>query len=481
MQNNRYDRAQKTKAEKRSAQSARIPWSAIAFAFVFMFNPYISIVDPLPDFIGYIILSTSLVKLSMLSEGIAEARRAFERMILIDGAKFLALIWVFGIDAASERNSSLLLWSFVFGLLEVAFLAPSFAKLFDGFGELGNFHVNFAIHGSKYINGKSHTEKMKSLSVFFVVFRAVMTLLPELSALGSTSAIENSNVIDLYRYIGVMRGFCFIPTLAVGICWLVRGIRYVSRIRRDTEFCESVSGAYREKIIPKEGIFVIRNVKSATWLFLAAMVLTIDIKLDDVNILPDILVLAALVPAYIYLSKSTKVNKTSLIVTAALYAVTSVLTVFTEIYYEEKYITYNAMARSSEALGGYLIYVCSVALHGIVLICLLASWCSAYKKVIEAHTGYVRGREIESEGERARIAEVHKELGRGFGWMVDAAILYVLSDVAYALYGAFYAFLNKNFGWLGLVNLVCGVFFVAMVLKALGELREAVETKYMLE
>lgn len=481
MQNNRYDRGQKTKAEKRSARGARIPWSAIALAFCFLFNPYISIVDPLPDFIGYIILSTALVKLSMLSEGIAEARRAFEKMILIDGAKLLALIWVFGIDAASERNSSLLLWSFVFGLLEVAFLAPSFAKLFDGFGELGNFHVNTSIHGSKYINGKSHTEKLKSLSVFFVVFRAVMTLLPELSALGSTSSIENSNAIDLYRYIGVMRGFCFIPALVVGICWLVRGIRYISRIRRDTAFCESVATAYREKIIPKEGIFVIRNVKIATWLFLAAMALTIDIKLDDVNILPDILVLAALVPAFIYLSKSTKVNKTSLAVTAVLYALTSVLTVLTEVYYEEKYITYNAMARSSEAFGGYLVYVGSVALHGIVLICLLASWCSAYKRVIEAHTGYVRGKEIESEGERARIAEVHKELGRGFGWMIDAAILYVLSDVAYALYGAFYAFLNKNFGWLGLVNLACGVLFVAMVLKALGELREAVETKYMLE
>ena len=65
--------------------------------------------------------------------------------------------------------------------------------------------------------------------------------------------------------------------------------------------------------------------------------------------------------------------------------------------------------------------------------------------------------------------------------MVDVAILYVISDVAYALYGAFYAFLDRNFGWLGLVNLACGVVFVAMVLKALGELREAVETKYMLE
>jgi hypothetical protein len=481
MHNNRYDRGQAQKAEKRSARNSRIPWSAIALAFLFMFNPYISIVDPLPDVIGYIILCCSLVKLSMLSEGIAQARRAFEKMILIDGAKLLALVWVFGIDVASERNSSLLLWSFVFGLAEVAFLAPSFVKLFDGFGELGNFHVNTSIHGSKYVDGKSHTEKLKSLSVFFVVFRAIMTLLPELASLSSVSALQNANVIDLYRYIGVMRGFCFIPALFVGICWLVRAIRYIARIRRDTVFCESVATAYREKVIPKEGIFVIRNVKIATWLFVAAMALTIDIKLDEVNILPDILVIGALLPAFIYLSKSTSINKKGILISTVLYAVTSILTVMTRVYYEETYFVYGAIARSADALGAYLVYVGSVALHGIVLICLLGAWCAAYRRVIEAHTGYVRGKEIESEGERARIAEVHKELGKGFSLMVDVAILYVISDVAYALYGAFYAFLDRNFGWLGLVNLACGVFFVAMALKALGELREAVETKYMLE
>lgn len=480
MHSNRYDRNHTDRSGKRAARNANIPWGAMSVAFLFMFNPYISIVDPLPDFIGYIILCVSLVKLSMLSEGIAQARRSFEKMILIDVAKLLALIWVFGIDVASERSSSLLLWSFVFGLAEVAFLAPSFVKLFDGFGELGNFHVNTAIHGSKQEGGKSHTEKLKSLSVFFIVFRATMTLLPELAALGGVSSVENHNVIDLYRYIGVMRGFCFVPALIVGIAWLVRAERYVARIRRDTVFCESLSAAYRERIIPKEGIFVIRNVKIATWLFVVAMALTIDLQLDGVNMIPDILVVAALVPSFIYLSKSTRVNKKSLLGTTVLYAVTSVASMLTSIYYEENY-TYNAMAKSSEALGAYLIYVVSVALHGIILICLLSAWCGAYKNVIESHTGYVRGREIDSEGERQRIAEVHKELGRGFGWMVDVAILYVLSDVAYALYGAFYAFLNKNFGWLGLLNLACGIFFVGMVLKTIGELRGAVETKYMLE
>jgi hypothetical protein len=452
----------------KTEKTKKISFSAIAVSFAFLFNPSISIVDILPDFIGYIILTVALTKLADMNDTFFEAQRKFRFLIVIDAVKILALFWAFSMASGNERNSSLLLWSFVFGLAEVAFLAPSFVKLFDGFGELGNFHVNTSIHGSKYVDGKSHTEKLKSLSVFFVVFRAIMTLLPELASLSSVSALQNANVIDLYRYIGVMRGFCFIPALFVGICWLIRAVRYIARIRRDTVFCESVATAYREKVIPKEGIFVIRNVKIATWLFVAAMALTIDIKLDEVNILPDILVIGALLPAFIYLSKSTSINKKGILISTVLYAVTSILTVMTRVYYEETYFVYGAIARSADALGAYLVYVGSVALHGIVLICLLGAWCAAYRRVIEAHTGYVRGKEIESEGERARIAEVHKELGKGFSLMVDVAILYVISDVAYALYGAFYAFLDRNFGWLGLVNLACGVFFVAMVLKALG-------------
>ena len=115
---------------KKNKRNARIPWSAIALAFVFFFNPNINIVDPLPDVFGHIILALSLVKLSMVCPALTDARRAFERMILIDGAKILALLWVFGIEVTSERNSSLMLWSFVFGMLEIGFLAPAFVKLY---------------------------------------------------------------------------------------------------------------------------------------------------------------------------------------------------------------------------------------------------------------------------------------------------------------------------------------------------------------
>ena len=51
----------------------------IIAALFFLFNPDISIIDVLPDFIGYIILSVALSKIAMISESLYDAKRAFER------------------------------------------------------------------------------------------------------------------------------------------------------------------------------------------------------------------------------------------------------------------------------------------------------------------------------------------------------------------------------------------------------------------
>jgi hypothetical protein len=139
------------------------------------------------------------------------------------------------------------------------------------------------------------------------------------------------------------------------------------------------------------------------------------------------------------------------------------------------------MEKSEEAFFAYLFYVGSVALQGIFFVCMISAFIGAVRKVIDNHTGFVLGREIKSEGEEKRIAEVHTELNKSFIHVLDVAIVYVLSDILNSLYGAVYAFADKNMGWFGIVNAACAILFVAMSVKAVSELREAVQTKYMLE
>lgn len=462
------------------AEKKQIPWGLFIIASIFLFNPHIAIFDFLPDFIGYIILSIALTKLAMINDHLYEAKRAFDRLIIIDIGKILAIFWVFGMTFGNEQNSSLLLWSFVFGVLEILFAISAFAKLFEGFSTLGDFHSNSSIHGSKRRDGKSYTQRFKSLTSVLRVFKAVMAVLPELSVLETMTYDETSRFTYLYRYIGVMRGFCFIPVLIIGIVWLVCAIRYFSRIRYDKDFVISVDEEYSSKQISKSGMFVVRDVKIATLFLVLGSILSLDFIFENVNIIPDILVVPFFALSLFYFSKVSNFKKKFAIASLVIFSIVSILEEVLRFYFFEEFY-YNAINKNGEAFYTYLFMVGTVAIKGILLVVVFVAISKAIKTVIKDHTGYVLGREIHSEVEQNQIAEVHKQLGKNFSRLSDFAAVCVLADLFASLYGAFYAFLDKNFGWMSLISVACTLLLVGMTVKAVSELREGVQTKYMLQ
>ena len=462
------------------AEKKQIPWGLFIIASIFLFNPHIAIFDFLPDFIGYIILSIALTKLAMINDHLYEAKRAFDRLIIIDIGKILAIFWVFGMTFGNEQNSSLLLWSFVFGVLEILFAISAFAKLFEGFSTLGDFHSNSSIHGSKRRDGKSYTQRFKSLTSVLIVFKAVMAVLPELSVLETMTYDETSRFTYLYRYIGVMRGFCFIPVLIIGIVWLVCAIRYFSRIRSDKDFVISVDEEYSSKQISKSGMFVVRDVKIATLFLVLGSILSLDFIFENVNIIPDILVVPFFALSLFYFSKVSNFKKKFAIASLVIFSIVSILEEVLRFYFFEEFY-YNAINKNGEAFYTYLFMVGTVAIKGILLVVVFVAISKAIKTVIKDHTGYVLGREIHSEVEQNQIAEMHKQLGKNFSRLSDFAAVCVLADLFASLYGAFYAFLDKNFGWMSLISVACTLLLVGMTVKAVSELREGVQTKYMLQ
>ncbi len=457
----------------------KMPWLALALSFVFMLNPNISIIDPLPDFIGYIMISVCLSKLSMLGEALADAKRAFEKMILIDLCKILSILWVFGIDKTASRASTIMLFAFSLGILEILFLIPAYVKLFKGLSDLGDYYENTSVHGSK--NGHvSYTDSIRNLSIFFVIFKVAMNILPELSAMGNDAYNESSMFVDIYRYIGIMRFLAAVPVIFLGAFWVFKMYKYFKRVSLDAPFNQALIGKYNTEVLPKRGIFVIKDIRRASWLLTVAAVLTLDFTLDGVNIMPDVLSVIFFVLSAIYFEKTVRLKTKKIYVLTGIYGVLSVAAYVLQYYYSAKF-SYNALDSDFNAFCIYIAGVAAVTLQGIMLICLLSVYFNEVKKVIAEHTGYVAGREQNSERERLRIKEYHDEIGKTFTRVLDVTVLYVISDVAFALYGVFYAFLRKNLGVLSLVNFACGLLFVAMLVRALGELRYAVQTKYMLE
>lgn len=457
-----------------------ISYGMFALAFVFLFNPCISIIDPLPDLIGYFFLSLALSKIAMINEVLYDARRAFERLVIIDAGKIISVFWVFGINTVSERNISLLLWSFVFGVVEVIFVVPAYLKLFEGFSMLGNFHSNTSIHGKKGNKKRSYTDFVKGFSLFFVVFKAVFTCLPEITVLGHSNYNESSHFLNLYRYIGVIRGFCIIPVLIIGFIWLISMVKYFIRISKDVTFVDSINNEYQKKKTTKTGAFVIKDVKIATVFMVIASVFCIDFNLDGINILPDLVVVISLGLALFYFSKTAKLKKKFTVITFSLFAIATIFEDYIRYYFADNYY-YNAINKNGEAFSVYLATVIAVAVEGIILILVYISMAKALQKVVSEHTGYVLGKEIDSDAERKQILAVQKRLNRNFSILADFALICALADTFASLYGAFYAFLNKNFGWMTLISTVCRLLFVGMTVKAVSELKESVQTKYMLE
>lgn len=463
------------------AKKKNVSWGMFAIAFLFLFNPTLAIIDPLPDFIGYIIISIALSKISMISESLYDAKRAFERLVIVDVGKLAAVLWVFGIDAGGgERNTSLLLWSFVFGVLEVLFAIPAYWRLFNGFTTLGNFYPNVAILGKKGHRRESYTDFVKNFSIFFVVFKAILVCLPEVSVLSTAAYNESSHFVDIYRYIGVMRAFCAIPIFFVGIAWLVSVIKYFVRISKDKVFVNAVNAEYSQKELTKIGAFVIKDVKIATFFMILASVFSIDFDLDGINILPDILVVALLGLSLFYFSKTAKIKKGFCIGAFVIFAFVTVLEDYSKYYFDDNFY-YNAISKNGEAFAAYLVTVVVAAIEGLMLALIFAAMAKAIRSVVVEHTGYVLGKEIESEGEQKQIAVVQARLNKNFSRLIDFAVVCALADTFGSLYGAFYAFLNKNFGWMSLLSIICGLLLVGMTVKAVSELKEAVQTKYMLE
>ncbi len=451
-----------------------INFSAIGLSLVFLLNPNINIIDFLPDFIGYILLCVALTSLSDINETVADALGMFKKLILIDAAKIVALLWVFGISVVNERNSSLMLWSFTFGVLEMLFVIPAFIKLFKGITELGYLHDNTSVVGAKKAGSKkNYTDKVRSLTVLFVGLKAVMSFLPELSDLTSTEYNENMGITNMYRYIGLMRMLCFIPVLIVGIIWIVRCVTYFNRVSKDVEFVGALERVYDEKVAHKSGIFVKRNIAIAFGVLLVATFFSLDFRMENINMFPDFVSAVLLFAFFLVISKKTKMNVKLPVALACVYFAVSVWAYVSEVAFFRDFY-YGAIYRSEEAMSAYVLMAVSACVSTLlfVLLCFAALRC--INAVIDSHTGVISVSMTQGEAQAKMNAAIRKEQKKYIKMCVAATVLYAVTDV-------FYVFLIKDHGFLFLLNVLGAIAFIVSFAKLYFEVSEAVNSKYILE
>ena len=197
----------------------KIRFGLLYAGLVFFFNPYFAVVDVLPDFIGCLLIIAGLSRAMLVNRVLAEARTAFFKLMVADIVKTVLLMVTMG-AGATEQPTALLLVAFSATAVELFFLIPAVKLLFEGLSSIATLEDCPALY-TTYRGRLSRIELLQKQTVIFIFAREVICLLPEFTAL-TLSTYTDSDLINMYRYIGLIRAFSVCIVLVCGIVWLVQ-------------------------------------------------------------------------------------------------------------------------------------------------------------------------------------------------------------------------------------------------------------------
>ncbi len=264
--------------------------SAIAAGACFLFDPFFSVFDFLPDACGYFLIYIGLYRLADLDDRMASARRAAKWMALAGVARFLLMLLSFGLVSPDERPAFILLTVFVLAVVDILCMIPLWRHVGNGLLYLGARHeatALFRLGGSR--RARSEAERYISSTLFFFVAREVTVVLPELTVLTHQSGGADGYTASLYDYISLWRLTGAAISLVIGVIWLVRTFVFFHRIKSDKPFVEHLHRKYETEVLVRHDLFAMRAIKGAMLSLTVATVFSLDFYMEGVDMLPDVL------------------------------------------------------------------------------------------------------------------------------------------------------------------------------------------------
>ena len=307
----------------------------IAVSAIFLFNPTVHIVDPLPDFIGYFLIVLGLTAVSYMSEPLFEARKSFIYLSLLSLVKTgVALTF------PDSRTTFTVLMAFVFAVGEAVLFIPAVSNLFDGLTTLGMRHASDSVfyvpvkekkrrraekllvmaNAAEGKRAQSLSKKakklltpktqgsLKILTVAAFLIRAAGALIPVLPNLMMYDELYfvTGGQIIWSKYTGIFYILSWIAGLWIGIPWMSRFGRYFRGIAGESNFVDAIYKKYCDEVLSDEGRLAAQRMRKVMILACVAAFLTLQFPIDYVNATPNALSAACLIAAFLYLTPYEK-------------------------------------------------------------------------------------------------------------------------------------------------------------------------------
>ncbi len=398
----------------------------------FLFEPYIGIIDLLPDCVGYLFIILGLYRMADMDERLTEALKGARNLAFVGIARVVAMLLSFGFVSAMEQPVFMLLMLFVLAVLDCMLLVPMWKQICGGLLYLGNRVDATVMFDRRYLGGKhgvhNMVERYTAVTTVFFILREALVVLPEITVLShEKGGAAPGNTTHYYDFVGLFRGVGILVSLILGIIWLAMTIRFVHRLKGDKPCFEKLTAKYRAEVLTRHDMWAMRAVKFSMGSLIAATILSLDFYVDGVNFVPDVLAATLLFLSVLFISPYAGKNlpaRLSAIACCIAAAVTGVLQV-------NRYFRITDFAdvmRLDDVTAHWYVMLGLQALSSLLFVLTVVLILKNLFRMVKRYTG-VRAFREDSSYAAERSESIHKLIRKKLTWVLVCTALVALSTL----------------------------------------------------
>lgn len=457
--------------------------------FVLLFNPVITVIDILPDCIGFFLIVAAITKPAYFVHRIDKARSLYFKLALLETVKIFAIL--VQARVSDEDKTFPLLMATVFGIVELLAFIPATREMFDGLSDCSigqDLYLSALVKKEKIYkwvelreNGK--TKKVKTLAetkeinlaakvrnyvIFFYVFRVCATIAPELTELemydyiGEVHALKRSWA----SYKPQIQTLVSIIVLILGIVLIVKVSRFFGRIKKDGVLVNIIDERFEREILPRTNLFMAKRMKRVMIFFGLSVITSFVLNFECVNVLIGAISSALLITAAVMLLRYSKKAWIPISI-AAVRGILSIVNFINQIKYFDEH-EFEAIFWIEDAKGWYYNMATLETVEFAIALAAAVSFIIVFMKVVKEQISLC-GVNIETTqySKKSRDAETYKILrSKLIVTIVVCALNYIMSSA--------YWYLMPYFTAAGVIGSIVGIIYIVYTIHTLSTVDDLV-------
>ncbi len=359
----------------------------IALGVIFLFNPNITVVDIFPDFIGCLLIISGLSSLRDVSDSLENARLNFLRLFWISLSHIPAfMLMIFISSSFVSEKTSILVFAFVYAVVEFFLINNALTSLIDGFVYVGERYDGDCCFYEKRKNKKIDVGRLRLFTTVFLLVTKSLSVAPNLLYLYDTShgygTVLSPYAVNPVEFIGPATAVCFIPAFVFGVVWAVRMFSYVKGISADQPFLSRVDEILSNKALQDTAVYKYRRISTVICLFISAVVLSVDFYIDEFNVIPDVVCGLILLSCVFFIRKHFELKSVLPLASCTLYVVCEAVLLWYASYFNVHF-KFSDVGRVVEADTAYAVYRLLLIVCEVLFVVSLACLTVEFSKVLK--------------------------------------------------------------------------------------------------